>query len=279
MAPPTVRRRRLGSELRRLRENTKLTLEAVEAETGLSTSKVSRIESAARGARLDDVERLMDLYDVSDEAFRSFLTMLARDGRKRGWWQTYELNDVYADLISLEADAASVSTYEQLLIPGLLQTAAYARAAISATAMTAPSHEVNGLVEVRMARQSVLTRRSPLKLRAIVHEAALRARVPGTRVMRDQLQRLLEVAELPNVTIQVLPSDAELHPGGTGSFTILGFGQPGLDVVLLENLESSLYIEDAQNVGRYVEAFERLTAAALPFDKSLSRIAELREGQ
>ncbi|MFI9212653.1 helix-turn-helix domain-containing protein [Streptomyces sp. NPDC053253] len=271
MTAPTVRRRRLGLELRRLRDQVNLTLEEVEARTGLSSSKISRLEGATRGARPADIEKLLGLYGA-DETLSAFLLSLAKEGRKRGWWQTYDIAPVYADLISLEADASSVSTFEPLLIPGLLQTASYARAAISAISMTAPPEVVAPLVEVRMARQSVLTRPAPLKLRAIIHETALTARAPGPGVMRDQLQRLLDFAEYPHVTIQILPCDAELHPGATGGFAILGFGSPGLDVVLLEHLNSSLYIEDPADVGDYSEAFERLTASALSFDRSLNLI-------
>ncbi|BAU83398.1 transcriptional regulator [Streptomyces laurentii] len=276
MAPPTVRRRRLGMELRRLRDQAGLTLEDVEARTGLSASKLSRLESATRGARPADVELLLGLFGA-DEAHSEFLLSLAKNGGKRGWWQTYDITPVYADLISLEGDAASVSNYETLLVPGLLQTAAYARAAIGAVGMTRTPEEVSRLVEVRMARQSVLTRPTPLKLRAIIHEAALTARAPGTGVMRDQLQRLLDVAEYPQVTIQVLPADAALHPGAAGSFAILGFGLPGLDVVLLEHLNSSLYIEESADVDGYTEAFERLTASALSFDQSLTFIEDKKK--
>ncbi|MGW0390715.1 helix-turn-helix domain-containing protein [Streptomyces sp. NPDC003042] len=277
MTAPTVRRRRLGSELRRLREEAELTLEDVEARSGFSVSKVSRIESATRGAKPADVEHLMSTYGVVDLDVHAFLLTLARDGAKRGWWQTYDLSPVYADLISLEHDASAVSTFEPMLIPGLLQTAGYARAVISALSMTATPTQIAPLVEVRMARQSVLTRPKPLKLRAIIHEAALMAEAPGFGIMRDQLQRLLDVAEYPHVTIQVLPSNAVLHPGAAGGFTVLGFGQPGLDVVLLEQLDSSLYIEEAHGVSRYAEAFERLTASALPFDKSMSLIAAKKD--
>lgn len=219
----------------------------------------------------------MDIYGADDADLRSFLLSLARDGRKRGWWQTYDLAPSHADLIGLEADASSLYTYEPLLVPGLLQTAAYARVAIGATSMTATPDQVTPLVEVRMARQSVLSRPTPLKLRAIIHEAALTARVPQGGVMKDQLQRLLELAEYPNITIQVLPIDAELTPGGLGGFTTLHFGQPGLDVTLLEHLDSNLYIEEASDVARYAEAYERLTAAALPFDRSLALIATKKE--
>ncbi|QSY50681.1 MULTISPECIES: helix-turn-helix domain-containing protein [Streptomyces] len=277
MAVPTVRRRRLGAELRRLREESDFTLEEVEARSGISASKVSRIESATRGAKPDGVEQLLHLYGLKDSDIRDRLLRMARDGGRRGWWQTYDLSPVYSDLISLESDASSVRTYEPLVVPGLLQTSAYARAVIAAHGMTASPEDVDALVEVRMARQSVLTKPSPLRLWAIIHEAALLASVPGTGVMRDQLQRLLDVAVYPHVTIQILPLDAELHPGVTGGFTALGFGQPGLEVVLLENLESSLYVEEPANVARYAEAFERLTASALPFERSLSRITQLKE--
>ncbi|MFI6899261.1 helix-turn-helix domain-containing protein [Streptomyces sp. NPDC050256] len=276
MTAPTVRRRRLGLELRRLREELKLTLDDVEARSGLSASKISRIESATRGARTADVERLANVYGAPD-ALAGLLVTLAKEGGRRGWWQTYDLSPAYADLISLETDAVSTRTYEPLLIPGLFQTAAYARAAISAISMTATPDQVAPLVEVRMARQAVLSRPDPLKFRAIIHEAALTTCVPGAGVMRDQLQRLLDIATYPHVTIQIMPATAELHPGATGGFTILGFGQPGLEAVLLEHLKSSLYIEESTEVIRYAEAFERLTATALPFDESLSLISSEKD--
>ncbi|EMF02353.1 putative transcriptional regulator [Streptomyces mobaraensis NBRC 13819 = DSM 40847] len=238
---------------------------------------MSRIESATRGAKPGDVERLLDVYGLTDDGARDLLLKMARDGGRRGWWQTYDLSPAYSDLISMESDASSVRTYEPLVIPGLFQTSAYARAVITAHSMTVSAEDVDALVEVRVARQAVLTKPDPLRLRAIIHEAALLASVPGTGVMRDQLQRLLDVAAYPHVTIQVLPLDAELHPGGTGGFTALGFNQPGMEVVLLENLESSLYVEEPANVARYTEAFERLTAAALPFERSLSLITRLKE--
>jgi transcriptional regulator with XRE-family HTH domain len=277
MVAPTVRRRRLGVALRRLREDAKLTLDGVEDQIGLSASKVSRIESALRGAKQPDLDRLLDLYGVEDEELREFLVTLARDGSKRGWWQTYDLSPVYADLISLEADASSMQTFEALTIPGLLQTAAYARAVITANNMTSTPEEVSALVDVRMARQSALTRAKPLKLRAIIHEVSLLANVPGAGAMRDQLQRLVDATQNPHVTLQILPKEADLHPGVMGGFAMLSFIQPGLDVVLLEHMDSSLYIEKADAVARYAEAFERLTAAALPFNESLSLIGEIKD--
>lgn len=276
MTGPTVRRRRLGTALRRLREGADLTLEDVGRRIGHGASKLSRIESATRGVKPADLEQLLDLYEVTDP-LRSFLITLARDGAKRGWWQTYDLEPAYADLISLEADAAAMHTYEPLLIPGLLQTAAYARAAVSAISMTATAETVSALVDVRMARQAVLTKPNPLKVRAIVHEAALWATVPGPKTMRDQLQRLLDITENPHVTVQIIPKTAALHPGALGGFAVLSFAEPGLDVAVLENLDSNLYVEEPANVARFTEAFERLTATALPFDESAALIDEVKE--
>jgi hypothetical protein len=252
-------------------------LEDVGRSIGYGASKLSRIEGATRGVKPGDLEQLLDLYGVTDPALRDFLAALARDGAKRGWWQTYDLVPAYADLISLETDAAAVHSYEPLLIPGLLQTAAYARAAIGAISMTATPETVSALVDVRLARQAVLTRPEPLKVRAIVHEAALWARVPGPGAMREQLERLLDITQNPHVTVQVIPKEAALHPGTIGGFTVLGFDQPGLDVVLLENMDSSLYIEEPADVARYVEAFERVTATALPFDASADLIGKIKE--
>ncbi|MCQ6554729.1 helix-turn-helix domain-containing protein [Streptomyces sp. C10-9-1] len=281
MSYPTVRRRRLGAELRRLREESGLTLDDVADRTSLPAAKVSRIETARLGIKPGDLATLLELYGVDDEGKRALLHALARDGSRRGWWQTYRdtISPAYADLISLESEAHSVRCYETHLIPGLLQTAAYARATIAAINMTSPHEHVDALTEVRQARQAVLTRREPLELWAIIHEAALRTRVPaGPHVMRDQLQHLVDRAELPHVSIQVLPFSAAPHPGMAGPFTVVRFSDaPGMDVVLLESLTSALYVEDHAEVGRYASAFERLRAAALPVDASSDLIKAIKD--
>ncbi|MFF5086690.1 helix-turn-helix domain-containing protein [Streptomyces niveus] len=261
MSDPTVRRRQLGAELRRMREGADMKLADAAGHTGLDTSKLSRIEAARIGVKPQDLDRILDLYGVEDPAKRTALHNLARDGSKRGWWQTYRdaISPAYADLISLEADARNMRSYEASLIPGLLQTASYARATIDAINMTSPQERVNALVEVRIQRQAVLTRPEPLHFWAIVHEAVLRPHFVSTHVMRDQLQRLLDLSELPHVSIQVLPLDATAHPGMAGSFTVIGFPETSdLDVVLLENLTSALYVEDPAEVSIFGSAFERL---------------------
>jgi transcriptional regulator with XRE-family HTH domain len=281
MPEPTVRTRRLGKVLRQLRENAGLKLDDVADRTALPASKVSRVESARLGIKADDLNVLLDLYGVDDADKRDALHAFARDGRRRGWWQTYRdfISPAYADLISLEADAVNMRSYQSTLIPGLLQTAAYARSTISAIRMTATADEVETLVAVRQARQSVLTRPEPLELWVVIHEAALRPRVKSDAgLMKEQLQWLLDRQQLPHVSIQVLPQDAPPHVGMSGSFAVLGFPETSdLDVVYLENLTSSLYIEDPAEVSRYGSAFEHLRAAALPLDESADLIARLKD--
>jgi transcriptional regulator with XRE-family HTH domain len=280
MSYPTVRKRQLGSVLRRMREGAGLKLDDVAERTTLNAAKTSRIETARTGVKAADLTTLLDLYGEEDAAKRAVLHYLAKHGSKRGWWQTYgdSISPAYADLISLESDARNMRSYQTTLIPGLLQTAAYARATIDAINMTSTQDRVNALVEVRMARQSVLTRPEPLEFWAIIHEAALHPRVTGHQVMRDQLQRLVDLSALPHVSIQVLPLQATPHPGLAGSFAVVGFPETAdLDVVLVESLTSALYVEDPAEVSIYSVEFERLRAAALPFDDSADLIARTKD--
>lgn len=283
MSAPTVRRRQLGRTLRAMRDRLNLTQEeAAERTDGkISSAKLSRIETAKNAATAADVERLLDLYGIADDDLRRDMLRLTREGAQRGWWQSYRsvLSPVYQDLISLEAEAATIRTWQVASIPGLLQTPQYAHAAIASTAMSeAISDKVQALVEVRLARQSVLTRDQPLRLRAIIGEAALRTQLPDPTVMYDQLSRLLHFASLPTIDIQVLPIGAPLTVGQTGSFTILGFGDLAeLSVVHLEQLTSALYVEDSAQVTTYADAHMALTAAALPVEQSLDLISQVRD--
>ncbi|MEU6111059.1 DUF5753 domain-containing protein [Streptomyces albidoflavus] len=285
MSAPTVRRRRLGAKLRALRGE--LTLDEVsEASNGLFvTSKLSRIETAKSAAKAKDVEALLDLYaslgrEVSDE-LRSALVTLTKEGSQRGWWHSYRgvLSPVYADLISLESEAESISTWEVGAIPGLLHTADYAREIIRATAMSeAVEARVDALVEVRLARQAVLTRDNPVNLWAIIAEHALRSSSKTDGAMHEQLGRLLTMGKRPNVNIQVLPSDAPLHVGQLGSFTLLGFDpHPDLDVVHTESLTSALYLEERDQVAAHRDAWQRLTSAAASVEASASLITQIRK--
>ncbi|MGA4859733.1 MULTISPECIES: helix-turn-helix domain-containing protein [Streptomyces] len=285
MSAPTVRRRRLGAKLRTLRGE--LTLEEVaEASGGLFvTSKLSRIETAKSAAKAKDVETLLDLYaslghEVSDE-LRSALVTLTKEGSQRGWWHSYRgvLSPVYADLISLESEAESISTWQVGVIPGLLQTADYAREIIRATAMSeAIEARVDALVEVRLARQAILTHESPVSLWAIIAEHTLLSGSENEGMMREQLARLLTMGKRPNVNIQVLRSHTPLHVGQMGSFSVLGFGpHPDLDVVHTESLTSALYVEERDKVAAHRDAWQRLTSAAESVKASTDLITQIRK--
>lgn len=258
-----------------------MSLDAASAELGWLGPKLSRIETANGHIRPAEVAPLLKVYGVTDPDVVSALEGLAKDARKQGWWQTYRgvVAPAYADYISLESDAESVHIWSPLLIPGLLQTAGYAREAVSANATTRTAEEVTALSEVRMARQAVLTRlEGPLKFWAVLHEAVLHQRFAvQPHTMRDQLRRLLDVAELPNVTLQIMPLAATPHPGGAGGFNLVGFPRPMPDVVLLENLIGATYVEGVDEVQVFADAFERIVAAALPVDDSMALVARMEE--
>jgi transcriptional regulator with XRE-family HTH domain len=279
---PTVRRRRLGEALRRYRNDAALTLDQAADKMGWAASKLSRIETATAHIKSDEVALLLRAYGIQDGDVIDALEGLAKHARKQGWWQTYSgvVAPAYADYISLESDADSVREFAPLLIPGLLQTAGYARETLAANAITRNAEEVAALAEVRQARQAVLTRpERPLKLWVVVNEAVLHQRFavrPTT--MREQLRRLLDAAEMPHVTIQVMPLDATPHPGSAGGFSLVGFPGPMPDVVLLENQIGATYVEGVDDVRTFADAFERIVAAALPVDDSLALIARLEEG-
>ncbi|WP_055533613.1 helix-turn-helix domain-containing protein [Streptomyces graminilatus] len=285
MSAPTVRRRRLGAKLRALRGDLTLDEVAERSEGGFIPSKLSRIETARSAAKAKDVDELLDLYkrlgrEVTDE-LRAALVTLTKDGGQRGWWHSYRgvLTPVYEDLISLEAEAESVSWWQLGVIPGLLQTAEYAREIIRTTAMSeAVETRVDALVEVRLARQAVLTRESdPLTLWAIIAEQALRSTTEDPDVMDEQLGRLLSMGRRPNINIQVLRSDAPLHVGQMGSFALLGFGpHADLDVVHTEGLTSALYIEDHDKVATHRDAWQRLSSAAESVEATADLITKIR---
>ncbi|MFF2954965.1 helix-turn-helix domain-containing protein [Kitasatospora sp. NPDC057965] len=276
----TVRRRRLGAELVRLRDASGLNGEQVAAQVeGWSGTKLSRAENAKVAVKPDELARLLKFYNASEE-LTAILLDLARNGRKRGWWQSYNeaLDDLATDFITLEADAASFSEYEQAFVPGLLQTADYAHAIIEALSAD-PDVNVAAAVEIRMARQVVLTRKdNPLELWAVIHESALRSNVGGDAVMADQLQRLLDRAKLPNVNVQIMPANAAVHPGMAGSFTIIGFPhQRDLDVVMIEGLLDGLWVEEPSNVEFFRTKFRQITAEAMPVEASLRFISEQKD--
>ncbi|AYN34358.1 XRE family transcriptional regulator [Streptomyces albus] len=276
-----MRRRRLGVKLRGLRGSSTLDEVAAKSAGAINPAKLSRIETARTAAKAKDVELLLDLYGIKGKELRRALLSLTREGARRGWWQSYRgiLSSVYEDWISLEAEATTLRTWQMGVIPGLLQTGEYAREIVTATAMSeAIEAKVDALVEIRLARQAVLTRDDPLNLWAIISETALRTKCVGEGVMTEQLGRLLSLGRRPNITIQVLPADASPHAGQMGSYSVLGFEEHAdLDVVHVESLTSLLYVEEPDHVDVYRSAFERLRASALSIEKSAELISEIRK--
>ncbi|MFJ6698868.1 helix-turn-helix domain-containing protein [Streptomyces sp. NPDC091272] len=278
---PAVRRRKLGEELRRLRDRAGLTSPQAARLAGWHQSKVSRIETGHSGVKPEDVALLLSVYDVTEPHLRSLLEALVETPGEAGsqWWQAYRslLPPQYRDFISLESQACTARSLETSVVPGLLQTADYARAVTRATLSGLPARKVDSLVEVRLARQKVLRTASPLTLSAVLDEAVLRRAVGGERVMRDQARHLLEMAELPHVRLQVLPFAAGAHTGLTGAFVIFSFpDMADLDVVVIDHLASSLYLERREDLAQYTAAFRRLQTQALGHEDSLDLIAGIR---
>lgn len=272
---PTVRRRRLGAELRRLREDKELTGEDVGRLCGMSPAKISRIETNKVKLTKNDLEMLLEAYAVTEDR-RLWFRQLARAANLRGWWETYGTLPVeYANYIALEAEAVGIKHYGQALIHGLLQTEGYARAAIQAPLMAlATSSEVNKRVQIRMTRQKLLER--AVRVWMVLDEAALYREVGGREVMYQQLGHLVEVASLPNVTIQILPNTTGSHPGVVGSFMILEFPEVfDPDVVCVETLTTSFWVEDDMEVRMHTLCFDQLGAAALAPNESIELIARV----
>jgi len=220
---------------------------------------------------------MLELYRVPAEQ-REDLVQLARDSRQKGWWHAYSdtMLPQMATYVGLESAASEIRIYEVSLIPGLLQTEDYARAVIRAGMMNSPSEDVERRVRLRMARQPAATRDDPPKIWAVLDEAALRRWVGGAGLMRLQLEHLLAQAALPNIAIQVIPFAGGAHPAMGRPFIILVFPERvDTDVVYLEDLTSSLYVEDIAEVDRYNVFFNHLRATALSFDDSAALIASV----
>ncbi|MFF6878605.1 helix-turn-helix domain-containing protein [Streptomyces sp. NPDC012474] len=281
---PAVRRRKLGAELRALRTSAALTSGEAARLVGWHQSKVSRIETGTSGVKPADVRLLLDAYDVADAQLRDLLMALAGSddsGGRHHWWHAYRgvLPPTYRDFISLESQAGAMRTLETTVVPGLLQTPEYARAVTRAAVEGLPEDRLDTLVEVRLARQDVLRADPPLRLSAVLDEAVLRREVGGPGVMARQLERLVEAARLPQVRLQVLPFAAGAHIGVTGPFVIFSFSSTSdLDVVVLDHLTSSLYLERKEDLQAYTEAFNALQIHALSPEDSLDFIAGTATG-
>ncbi|WP_329457342.1 helix-turn-helix domain-containing protein [Streptomyces sp. NBC_01497] len=273
---PTVRRRRLGQELRRLREQRGMTAEEVAERLLVSQSKISRLENGRRSISQRDVRDLCGVYEVEDRRIVDSLMQMAKDSRQQGWWHAF--GDIpYSVYIGLETDAASLRVYEPQVVPGLLQTRDYAEALVAGALPEYAKTDVDKRVGVRMRRQDrIKDAESPLRLWAVVDEGALRRVVGSHQMMREQLEHLIEQSRLPHVTVQVLPFEMGAHPGISGHYAVLEFPDASdSSVVYIEGVTSDLYLEKANDVQRYSVMYEHLRAQALNVEQSRDFISAI----
>jgi transcriptional regulator with XRE-family HTH domain len=262
----------LGMQLRRLREAKSISRDDAGYSIRASGSKISRMELGRVSFKERDVDDLLTLYGVTDTAEREALLDLARKANSPGWWHRYnDLLPVWFQVyVGLEDAATLIRTYEVQFIPGLLQTADYARAIMSVGQAAAPQDEVERRVRLRAERQKLLTRAGARpRLWAVIDEAALRRLIGGRSVMRAQLEYLLEMLHLPNVTLQVTPFSSGAHAAEGGPFTLLRFPEPDLpDVIYTEQLTGALYLDRREDVDRYTEVMERLCVESQPPERT-----------
>jgi transcriptional regulator with XRE-family HTH domain len=263
---PTVLRIFLGGQLRKLREAAGITPDRAGYEIRASRSKISRVEHGRVSFKERDVADLLTLYGVTDEAERRRMLNLAQHANSQGWWSRYDdvMPDWFETYVGLEQATSLIRTYELQFVPGLFQTEDYARAVTVLGHRSASADEIERRVSLRLQRQQVLTRPDATpRVWAVIDESALRRPLGGREVMRAQLTHLVEVAELPQVTLQVMPFDRGGHSAAGGSFSILRFAEPELpDIVYIEQLTGALYLDRLEEADHYREVMNSLSAEA-----------------
>jgi transcriptional regulator with XRE-family HTH domain len=262
---PTVRRRRLGAELRRLREARSLKLEEVADQLGLAASTLSRIETGKAPTKTVYLTTMLGMYGVDDPAARQVLVDMAREGHRKGWWSVYDdvLPSGFDIYVGLEAEASGLRSYETV-VHGLLQTRDYATAVLRELRPKDTEDQIAKVVDLRMQRQRLLDQAPPLDLWLILDEAAIRRTIGGTMVMRPQLEYLIRSSRWSNVILQVLSFEAGAHAGLVGPFSILEFpDRDDGDVAYTDSVGGMIYLEKDREVRACAEAFDRMRAAAL----------------
>jgi transcriptional regulator with XRE-family HTH domain len=268
----------LGQELRRLRELKGMTAEEVAERLLVSQSKISRLENGRRSISQRDVRDLCGVYEVEDHRIVDSLMQMAKDSRQQGWWHSF--GDIpYSVYIGLETDAASLRVYDPQVVPGLLQTRAYAETLITGALPETTPTDIDKRVQVRVRRQErIVAPDNPLRLWTVLDESALRRVVGSRAVMREQLEHLVEQSQLPHVTVQVIPFDMGAHPGLNGQYAILEFPDAAdSSVVYIEGVTSDLYLEKANDVQKYSVMYEHLRAQALNVEQSRQFIAKIAQ--
>jgi transcriptional regulator with XRE-family HTH domain len=277
---PTVRRRRLGAELRRLREAHSRKLDEVAGELGLVASTLSRIETGKAPIKTYYLNKLLDMFQVTDPGARQVLVDMGREGHRKGWWAEYDdvLPSGFDIYVGLEAEATGLRSYESVLIHGLLQTPDYATAVLRELHPKDTDDQVLKLVDLRMQRQRILENAPPIEFWLIIDEGAIRRCVGGVARMRQQLEHLVEASRWSNVTLQVLGFESGAHAGMDGAFSILEFPErTDRDVACIDGAFGMVYLEKDREVRLCTEAFDRLRAVALSPAASIQLIERVAD--
>ena len=285
VASPLLQRRRLSNELKRARQAKGLTQEQVARAMEWSLSKMIRIENASTGISTNDLKALLPLYDITDDQVTDHLIELARAARARSWWSGYRggYRDVapstLLQLIEYEYAAASIKQFEPVFIPGILQTEDYARAVLANYYdETRVSDRVSELVELRIRREELLSRETAPQFSFIVDEAVIRRVVGSPAIMSRQLQRLIEVSELSNVTVEVIPFSEGLHAGMRGPVKIVEFADgPEERIVFLESPRGDIVVDDSKEIAKYLEAYSQIKESSLDRQESVDLLKQIAD--
>lgn len=275
---PTLRRRRLSAELKRARSEANLTTTKVVKSLKWAAGKLSKIETAeTQTIKATDLDKLLDLYEVTDPARREALHALARDAKVRGWWSKYKEVFGPQSLPDFEAEASTIRTFESSVIPGLLQIPEYTAALLQGGRCTDPE-EIERRTQARTERRQILTRINPARLRVVLDEAALQRMIGGTAIMADQLRHLLHMAKLPNIDLQVLPFRAGAHAAFVAPFSILDFPDP-LDapIVFVDTASGGLFLEEQDEVDAHSITFGDVQGSGVSAAQSARVITEVLE--
>lgn len=277
---PTAPRLILGSQLRRFREAAGVTTDDAAYRIRASRSKISRMEKGRVGFKVRDVEDLLTLYGVSDSETRSSVLSLVGLAGGAGWWTGYDevLPDWFEPYLGLESAASLIRCFELQFVPGLFQTGDYARAVVLLGPAAVPGETTDRRVALRLKRQDLLTRPDPPRIWAVLDEGLLRRPIGGRSVMSAQVARLAEIADLPNVTLQVVPFGRGGHAAAGGSFSMLRFDEADVpDMVYLEQLASAVYLDKREDVDLYASVMDLLGVKALTPSQTRAFLARIRD--
>jgi transcriptional regulator with XRE-family HTH domain len=277
---PTALRIMLGAQLRRLRENRGISREDAAEAIRATHSKISRLELGRSSFKQRDVSDLLTLYGLTDPTEREAMLSLAQRASTPGWWHRYGdiLPSWFESYVGLESAASIIRTYEVQFIHGLMQSPDYARAVILTSNFDRPADEIERRLELRLERQQLVTQPDAPRVWGVLDEAALR-RAPGAPgILKSQVEHLLELIKLPNVTLQIIPFSAGPHPAAGGPFTLLRFAEPDLpDIVYLEQLNSALYLDKRNDVSEYTQIMDLLCVQAESVTGTRKMLDEIRK--